>query len=265
MQRRFAYACAGGLLSAGAPVGLLAVRGRRRQQNAASTSWRGAVREAAGDRRDYVYVGASTAIAFTVFGYVLGRQADRLAELSETDPLTGLANARRLFERLDVELARSRRYREPLALLLVDLDGLKRINDEFGHHAGDQAIRRLADVIRSQLRETDVAARWGGDEFAVLAPNTSREAAVVLAERIRASIPEQRAGWHLSGSLGVVTIDPTVEEDVVDSATLMRAADAVLYEAKRTGGSRVVVAPPRSPVTPAIRVSRRRTRRVRQI
>jgi diguanylate cyclase (GGDEF)-like protein len=176
------------------------------------------------------------------FGYVLGRQADRLAELSETDALTGLANARRLFHRLETELARSRRYREPLALLLVDLDGLKLINDRFGHHAGDQAIRRLADVIRSQLRETDVAARWGGDEFAVLAPSTSRNAAIALAERIRALIPQERSPWHLSGSLGVAAIDPRSDERLVDSATLMRAADAAMYEAKRTGRNKVVVA-----------------------
>jgi diguanylate cyclase (GGDEF)-like protein len=100
----------------------------------------------------------------------------------------------------------------------------------------------LADVIRSQLRETDVAARWGGDEFAVLAPSTSKGAAVALAERIRALIPQERAPWHLSGSLGVAAIDPRSDGDVVDSATLMRAADAALYEAKRTGRNRVVMA-----------------------
>lgn len=103
--------------------------------------------------------------------------------LSETDVLTGLANARGLFDRLEAELARSRRYHEPLALLLVDLDGLKRINDRHGHHAGDEAIRSLAAVIRFQLRESDVGARWGGDEFAVLAPNTSEHDAVALAAR----------------------------------------------------------------------------------
>jgi diguanylate cyclase (GGDEF)-like protein len=226
-------------------VGLLAVRGPRRDPDTGSTSWRRALREAADHPRDYVYVGVSTALAFAAFGYVVGRQADRLAELSETDPLTRLANARRLFDRLETELARARRYREPLALLLVDLDGLKRINDRFGHPAGDEAIRRLADVIRSQLRETDVAARWGGDEFAVLAPSTSKDAAAALAERIRALIPQEPAPWQLSGSLGVAVIDPPSDEGIVDSATLMRAADAALYEAKRTGRNRVVVAPAR--------------------
>jgi diguanylate cyclase (GGDEF)-like protein len=239
MGRRFAYACAGGLLSAGAPLGLFAVRGPAEDEG--STSWRRAVREAAKEPRDYIYVALSTAIAFTLFGYVLGRQADRLAELSETDPLTGLSNVRGLLERLEIELARTRRYREPLALLLVDLDGLKRINDRFGHHAGDEAIRILADAIRSQLRETDFAARWGGDEFAVVAPNTTENAAVALAERIRSSILRQGKGWTLSGSVGVATIDPRTKEVIEDPAALMRAADAALYEAKRTGRNKVVV------------------------
>lgn len=245
MKRRFSYAWAGGLLSAGAPIGMLAFRGPHRNPSTGVRSWRRALSEAANHPGDYIYVGLSTAIALSVFGYVVGHQADRLAELSETDSLTGLANARRLFDSLDRELARSTRYGEPLALVLVDLDGLKRVNDRFGHHAGDEAIRGLADVIRSQLRQTDLAARWGGDEFAVLAPSTSADAAVALAERIRAAIPRQSGKWELSGSLGVASIDPAAGEDAVDSATLMRAADAALYEAKRTGRNKVVVAPSR--------------------
>lgn len=244
MRRRFAYACTGGLLSAGAPVGWLAVRLARHGRRSGSTSLRGAIREVVGHPPDYIYVGTSTVVAFTLFGYILGRQADRLAELSETDPLTGLSNARGLFDRLDAELARSRRYREPLALLSVDLDGLKSINDRYGHRAGDDAIRSLADVIRSELRESDVGARWGGDEFAVLAPSTSKVAALALAERIRALIPERSTRWPLSASVGVATLDPKADGEVVDSATLMRAADAAMYEAKRSGRNRVVIASP---------------------
>ena len=89
-----------------------------------------------------------------------------------------------------------------MALLLVHLDGLKSINDRYGHHAGDEAIRGLAGVIRSELRETDTGARWGGDEFAVLAPNTAEPAALALAERIRALIPATSARWSLTGSAG---------------------------------------------------------------
>lgn len=246
MRRRFAYACAGGLLSAGAPVGLFAVRLARRRRRLCSTSRRGAAREMADDRPDYIYVGLSTALAFTLFGYILGRQADRLAELSETDPLTGLSNARGLFDRLDAELARSRRYREPLALLTVDLDGLKSINDRYGHRAGDDAIRRVADVIRSELRESDVGARWGGDEFAVLAPSTSRASALAVAERIRARIRQRTTWGPLSVSVGVETLDPATDGERLDSAALMGAADAAMYEAKRRGRDQVFVTPLRN-------------------
>jgi hypothetical protein len=116
------------MLAIGAPLGLLRIRLARRSRRAGSLSLNGAIRELTADPAEFIYVGASTAVAFTLFGYALGRQADRLARLSETDALTGLCNARGLFDRLDAELARSYRYREPLALLLVDLDSLKRIN-----------------------------------------------------------------------------------------------------------------------------------------
>jgi diguanylate cyclase (GGDEF)-like protein len=244
MRRRFAYACAGGLLSAGAPIGLFAVRLARHRRRFWPTSPRAATRDIAADAPDYIYVGISTAVALTLFGYILGRQADRLVMLSATDSLTGLSNARGLFDHLDAELTRSRRYREPLALLSVDLDGLKSINDRYGHPAGDDAIRSVADVIRSELRESDLGARWGGDEFAVLAPSTSRVAALALAERIRALIPQRSTRWPLSVSVGVTTLDPNTDGEGFDSATLMRAADAAMYEAKHSGRDRVVVAPP---------------------
>jgi diguanylate cyclase (GGDEF)-like protein len=241
MRRGILFACAGGVFSAGVPLGLLAMRLARRGHGRL-LSIGDAADEIRQNRPDYIYVGTSVAVAFALYGNLLGRHADQLAELSETDPLTGLSNARRLFSALDLELARVRRYRRPLALLLVDLDGLKGINDRYGHQAGDQAIRGLGDVIRSQLRSTDVGARWGGDEFAVLAPNTGEPAALALAERIRASIPTVSARWPLTGSLGVATVEPGADGDVDDAATLMRAADAALYEAKQRGRNRVVKA-----------------------
>lgn len=242
MRRRFRYALAGGLVSAGAPLGLLGVRLASSGSLRRSISLRDALREVSDDAASYVYVATSTAVAFSAFGYLLGRQADWLAILSETDALTGLPNARAFFDRLDRELARSRRYREPLGLLLVDLDGLKGINDQHGHDAGDAAIRALAEVIRSELRETDLGARCGGDEFAVLAPNTSKHAAEALAERIRASISRYPARWPLTGSVGVVAIDPQVDAESMGAADMRRTADAALYEAKRRGRNQVIVA-----------------------
>jgi two-component system, cell cycle response regulator len=240
MRRRAAYACAGGLLSVGAPMGLCAVRLGRRARRRTEMSLRGALREIGGNLPDYFYVGASTAVALALFGFVVGRQADQLADLSETDPLTGLTNARGLSDHLEAELARLRRYHGPLSLLLLDLDGLKGINDRYGHRAGDDAIRCLGEVIRSQLRESDLGARWGGDEFAVVAPNTSKDAALALAERIRSLLGEQDGQPPLTGSVGVATVDPTIDGGMVSRAALMRAADAALYEAKRLGRNRVI-------------------------
>ena len=241
MRRRVADACAGGLLAVGAPIGLLGVRAACRPRRDRSNPRDGAPLELASGRPDYLYVWMSTTVAFMLFGYVLGRQADALAELSVTDPLTGLSNARGLFQRLDAELARWRRYRESLALLALDLDGLKIINDRYGHRTGDDAIRTVAQVIRSELRETDTGARWAGDEFAVLAPRTSAVAALALAERIRALVARQQTRWPLHVSVGVATLDANAADDACDSASLMRVADTALYAAKRGGRNRVAI------------------------
>jgi len=240
MQRRIACASAGALLSVGAPLGLLGLRMTRETRGWGLQALRRAIRRAARDRGDYIYVGLSTATVFSIFGFVVGRQADRLAALSRTDPLTGLSNLRDLFERLRTELVRARLQQAPLSMLVIDLDGLKAINDRHGHRAGDAALRALADAIRSQLRATDLGARWGGDEFAVLAPNTSTRAAFALGERIRALILERRAASPLTGSIGVATTDPG-SDDRLDAERLLRAADAAMYEAKRRGRNCVVV------------------------
>jgi two-component system cell cycle response regulator len=179
-------------------------------------------------------------LLFAACGYILGRQADALAELSETDPLTRLLNARGFAARLHAELQRSRRYREPLSLLFLDLDGLKSINDKHGHRAGSQALREVAAVIRTELRGTDTGARWGGDEFTVIAPNTHKEAATSFAERIRTGIAEHGGACPVTASIGIATLDWKETQMVPDAQTLLRDADAAMYEAKRRGKNTVV-------------------------
>lgn len=242
-SRAVSYACAGGLLAAGAPIGLLALRRFQQRDLPDSSMRRSILRELSTDPAGYLYVAGSTTVVFMLFGHMLGRQVDRLARLSETDPLTGLHNGRGLRSHVDAELARCRRYRHPMALLLVDLDGLKQINDRYGHHAGDAALVWLADVIHSQLRETDLAARCGGDEFAIVAPNTSRASALALAERIRAGVPVHGRLWRVTTSIGVAATEPPgADGPFVDSETLMHRADAAMYEAKRSGRNRVAAA-----------------------
>jgi diguanylate cyclase (GGDEF)-like protein len=227
------YAAAGALLAIGAPTGLLIVREVYAPRPLAA--------ELASERLTYLYVLIATAIVLAVVGFVLGRQADRLAALSETDVLTGLANRRALRRHLGQEFRRSKRYGTPVSLLLVDIDGLKQVNDSQGHAAGDRIIRAVADAIVHGLRESDVGGRWGGDEFAVLAPNTPAHAAHVSAERIVARVGNHRVP-HLrrraSVSIGVATYAPD-EGRYADPEALVRAADDALYRAKAGGRNRV--------------------------
>ena len=240
MRRRFSYALTAGVLSSGAPAGLLGVRLAKAPGE--KVSLHQVRRELDSDRAAYLYIGGATAIICAVLGYFLGRQADRLAQLSETDPLTDLLNARGFAARLQSEVKRTRRYRQPLSLLFLDVDGLKRINDRHGHRAGSDALRHMASVIRAELRETDTGARWGGDEFTILAPNTPTEAALSFAERIRSRVAEQSTAWPLTASIGVATINGDGEGVPDDAVTLMRAADSAMYHAKRCGKNAVASA-----------------------
>jgi len=195
-------------------------------------------RELERDLSTYVYVTVSTLVVFGLFGYVLGRQADALAELSRRDPLTRLGNPRAFEERMEQETARAARYGEPLSLLLLDVDGLKAINDDHGHRAGDLALQAVARALHSGARETDLVARVGGDEFVLLAPSTPGPAATALAERIRSLVAGERIDG-LTVSLGVATVE---NRRLADSRALRDAADGALYEAKRQGRNRVVTA-----------------------
>jgi diguanylate cyclase (GGDEF)-like protein len=239
MRRRFTYALTAGVLSSGAPAGLLGIRLARREDEVSLQRVRS---EIAADRAAYMYVGAATAVIFALFGYILGRHADTLAELSETDALTELLNARGFARRLHAEVKRSKRYRQPLSLLFLDLDGLKDINDRYGHRAGSEALREVARVIRAELRETDTGARWGGDEFTILAPNTQIGPAIAFAERIRARIAHHVAEWPLTASIGIAAFDNIDGPMPRDASALMRAADDAMYQAKRLGKNTVVAA-----------------------
>lgn len=239
IPRRLAYPAAAFALSIGAPAGLLFVRAMRRR-----TAWpRRLKSELLREWPSYLYVCLSTATVFAFFGRIAEHQADRLADLSETDALTGLNNARVLQRRLREELGRSARYGQPLALLWVDLDRLKAINDRGGHAAGDRALRRVAKAVRSHMRGADIGARWGGDEFALLAPSTSMTPALALAERLRTSLARSEDGQPITVSIGVAAFEPRPGAPPPDPAQLMARADGALYEAKRAGRNRTVAAP----------------------
>ncbi len=158
-----------------------------------------------------------------------------------TDELTGLANRRRFLAQLETEVARSRRSGSPLAIVLSDLDDFKQVNDKYGHEAGDRALRAFADIMRGVVRDVDLPVRLGGEEFAVLLPDTDLAGAVNLAERIRsaleaAEIESDANRIRVTASFGVSCFPVAVAAD-----DLLVDADRRLYDAKRRGKNRVEV------------------------
>jgi two-component system, cell cycle response regulator len=169
----------------------------------------------------------------------------RLETMSVHDELTGAYNYRYLHSRLSEEFKRAERYHDPVSCALVDIDQLQLINERGGHSAGDAAIRNLADVIRRSVREVDVVARFGGDEFLVVLPSTHFGGSVAVAERIwrefqvKEDAPRsRRQPPPVTVSIGVALYP---SKDVKTKDTLLRAADTALFQAKRDGGNRICV------------------------
>jgi diguanylate cyclase (GGDEF)-like protein len=164
--------------------------------------------------------------------------------LAMTDALTGVFNRRRFGDVLHREFASARRYGHPLSLALFDVDRFKPVNDVGGHIAGDSTLRDIAQILAHSIREVDVCARYGGDEFVLLLPHTPADRAIVVADRAAASLSKARVGW--SGEARNVTlsvgISSTEDISLASDAMLVEAADRALYDAKRQGGARVVVA-----------------------
>jgi diguanylate cyclase (GGDEF)-like protein len=168
---------------------------------------------------------------------------DEVRRLTTVDPLTGVHNKRYLLECLDREFSRAHRHQRPLAVVLFDLDQFKAVNDRMGHLCGDYTLRELVSCAQRAIRKEDLLARFGGDEFLVLLPETNQEGAVCAAERLRQRV-EQHAfqfedhSYHLSISLGIAVKNP---EDTETATDLIRRADDKLYEAKGAGRNRLAV------------------------
>ncbi|WP_019617157.1 sensor domain-containing diguanylate cyclase [Psychromonas ossibalaenae] len=160
-------------------------------------------------------------------------------KLAATDPLTGISNRRHFFELAEIEFERSRRYGHRLSLLALDIDYFKRINDNYGHHAGDQVLLALTDCCRKLLRSSDIFSRQGGEEFSIMLPETELVDASLLAERIRQAVSELRVSYgddviSLTTSIGLSELSDNTE--TLDH--LMYQADKALYRAKETGRNR---------------------------
>lgn len=172
-------------------------------------------------------------------GIAFNRMTEELRSRARTDDLTGLPNFRAFRERIDLEIERASRYPEQFGILVLDLDRFKQYNDRFGHLAGNEALQRIAQVIRETVRNVDFPARYGGEEFAAIVPQIDVAALSTIAERVRAGVealPAPANGSTITASIGAALfpVDGRTPDD------LFHIADERLYEAKRLGRNRVV-------------------------
>ena len=171
----------------------------------------------------------------------LQQELDQLSLQVRTDALTGVANYRSFMETLELEIERSGRNGRPTSLLMIDIDHFKKVNDSHGHEIGNQALVHVARLIIGQVRKLDLVCRYGGEEFAVILPETDLHAAIPVAERIRLTLAETplqhgELQLKLTASLGLTTYQPY---SLSSAAELISQADHYLYEAKQSGRNRL--------------------------
>jgi diguanylate cyclase (GGDEF)-like protein len=172
------------------------------------------------------------------------RRNSALSEISARDALTGLYNRWYVMEKIDSEMNRSLRHRSPVSLIMLDIDHFKRVNDSFGHSAGDRVLRSVGQVLRDSCRVYDVAGRYGGEEFCVVLPETRVGNTTVVAERIRERLAASRFevgsdSVVVTASMGIAGVDSTESEAALSPAMLIDRADQALYSAKHHGRNRV--------------------------
>ncbi|OAN51414.1 hypothetical protein A6A04_15955 [Paramagnetospirillum marisnigri] len=185
---------------------------------------------------------AVIALWFEVFGRYAVERAEferQLEVLATTDPLTGILNRRAFLERGRALTESAKRYGHPMTVMMLDIDHFKQVNDRHGHDTGDEVIRLFVTVVGRCLRQVDVFGRMGGEEFAVLMPETAQKGALIAAERIRAAVELSRLDWEEQSLSVTVSIGAVVGTHTVDEA--LKLADEALYQAKRDGRNRVVL------------------------
>lgn len=177
-----------------------------------------------------------------------------LQDLTIRDYLTSLYNYRFFVSALTTEVSRSVRYGRPLSLVMLDIDHFKNYNDSLGHLAGNQVLRTLAHILRSLVRENDVVVRYGGEEFAIILPETSKSEAAPIISRIQKAIRDRHFSYTIpSGAKAILTISAGIADcpgDADDFDSLVRRADEALYQAKNTGRDKLILAATRTSVKP---------------
>jgi diguanylate cyclase (GGDEF)-like protein len=200
-----------------------------------------AIRESELSDGDKIQIGTTTILKFSFHDKLDEKFQQRMYDSALKDPLTGVFNRRHFSERLELELAYAMRHGTSLSLVIFDLDHFKRINDTWGHLAGDHVLRSVSAAVAGAIRREDMLARHGGEEFALVLRGTDREHATLLAERVRVIVERLHVEWegeHLpvTASFGVASVPLEGGSSRTD---LLAAADAMLYEAKARGRNRV--------------------------
>lgn len=235
MKFKKLYTLTGALLGFGAPVGALLLRWMT--GSSASTEF---------DIHSffYLYMGISTVLVFSGFGFLLGHHADTIDrqkrafhELSIRDSLTGAYNRRYFFEFLDREFTRTSRYNLELSLAVLDLDNFKSYNDRYGHVCGDEILRKTASLIQSRVREADLFARTGGEEFALLLPETDLSSALTFMELIRQVIEKMDVRCNDASVMATVTIGVSSFQTSrpISPTQIFSRADSAMYQGKHAG------------------------------
>jgi diguanylate cyclase (GGDEF)-like protein/PAS domain S-box-containing protein len=186
-----------------------------------------------------------SASLFSLIGNTLSLIAEKIIlfqrtqELAITDPLTGLFNARHFYQTLDAEVNRTERYSMPFSIVLYDIDNFKRLNDTHGHQAGDEVLRTISTEMKMSLRKTDILSRYGGEEFIAILPNTGKEEAIHMAERLKEAAEREMV---IDGDKVAVTVSggvATFPADGETSKALLYSADMAMYQAKEAGKNQI--------------------------
>jgi len=190
------------------------------------------------------FLAAAVALAWAL-ARTLTRLHRRVAAQAVTDPLTGLWNRRHMAETLEREVLRAARFGHPISLIILDVDDFKKINDREGHLQGDLVLEAVGEVVREATRSIDVAARYGGDELAIILVETDREGALIVGERLGDRMRETRVPLREGGSMGVtVSLGvATIPDSAEGLESLVDAADRALLRAKRAGKNQLRAAP----------------------
>jgi len=189
-------------------------------------------------RGDQLKIG-DTILKFLSGSDVEAQYHETIYRMTIMDGLTGIHNKRYLMESLEREIPRARRHQRPLSLVMFDIDHFKNVNDSFGHLAGDYVLKELAGVVKSRLRPDDVLGRYGGEEFGVILPETTKEGAEIIAEELRALVEEHEFVFESEKMNITISLGTAQLPEGVDVLAFVKMADEKLYEAKRGGRNKV--------------------------